>query len=97
MADSKVSIGLVAGLKGLQELKEKLAAQAGIEVVAETAEYASESNPSSFNRFVRANPDIIILEAQGLVKTTDALTVLRSRVRHLAAGALRSQRSHGDH
>ena len=80
MADSKVSIGLVAGLKGLQELKEKLAAQAGIEVVAETAEYASESNPSSFNRFVRANPDIIILEAQGLVKTTDALTVLRSRV-----------------
>ena len=80
MADSKVSVGLVAGVKGLQELKEKLAAQTGIEVVAETTEYASESNPSAFNRFVRANPDIIILEAQGLVKTTDALTVLRSRV-----------------
>ena len=80
MADSKVSVGLVAGVKGLQELKEKLAAQTGIEVVAETTEYASESNPSAFNRFVRTNPDIIILEAQGLVKTTDALTVLRSRV-----------------
>ena len=80
MADFKVSVGLVAGVQGLQELKEKLAAQAGIEVVAETTEYASESNPSAFNRFVRTNPDIIILEAQGLVKTTDALTVLRSRV-----------------
>ena len=80
MADSKVSIGLVAGAKALQELKEKLATQSGVEVVAETTEYASESNPAAFNRFVRANPDIIILEAQGLVKTTDALTVLRSRV-----------------
>ena len=80
MAESKVSIGLVAGAKGLQELKERLVTQKGIEVVAETTEYASESNPSAFNRFVRANPDIIILEAQGLVKTTDALTVLRSRV-----------------
>ena len=80
MADVKVSIGLVAGAKGLQELKEKLAALSGVEVVAETTEYASESNPGPFNRFVRANPDIIILEAQGLVKTTDALSVLRSRV-----------------
>ena len=80
MADLKVSVGLVAGAQGLQELKEKLAAQKGVEVVAETTEYASESNPSAFNRFVRTNPDIIILEAQGLVKTTDALTVLRSRV-----------------
>ena len=80
MADLKVSVGLVAGAQGLQGLKEKLAAQKGVEVVAETTEYASESNPSAFNRFVRTNPDIIILEAQGLVKTTDALTVLRSRV-----------------
>ncbi len=80
MTDLKVSIGLVAGAKGLQELKEKLAAQPGVEVVAETTEYASESKASPFNRFVRTNPDIIILEAQGLVKTTDALTVLRSRV-----------------
>ncbi len=80
MANSRVSIGLIAGAKGLQELKERLASQVGIEVVTETTEYASESNPSAFNRFVRTNPDIIILEAQGLVKTTDALTVLRSRV-----------------
>ena len=80
MADSKVSIGLVAGAEGLQDLKEKLGQESGVEVVAETTEYASESNPRAFNRFVRANPDIVILEAQGLVKTTDALTVLRSRV-----------------
>ncbi len=59
------------------ELRKSLESPNLATVVAESAEYCSEENWTAIHEFKKKKPDLILVEARGLVQTVEAVRALR--------------------
>ncbi len=78
MAEHKIKAALLVSSFTIRtELRKSLETPSLATVVAESAEYCTEDNWTAIHEFKKARPDLILVEARGVVQTVEALRALR--------------------